>query len=174
MGSPLSTAGFFSTPLSNVTPFTYRDGETFLEQLKRLREWIDHVYSTLAADISAVQTDDEAAITSLATQLNAELLAFVNQWQIELMNLADNVPALAFDPTNGTRIEPIDVVVSRVFDNLRYYAFFADQLDGFLHTAAEWDAMQYTARGFDLALAYNATQTQAVDTVPATITPHIS
>lgn len=173
MGSPLSTLGFFSTPLSNVTPFTYRDGETFLEQLARLRCWIDEVSSTLAANIIAVQTDDEAALASLTAQLNAELLAFVNQWQTELMNLQDQHPALAFDPTNGTSVEPVNVVISRVYDYTRVYAFFADQLDAYEMTAAELDAVQYTARGFDLALAYNANSINATD-VATDIPFHVS
>lgn len=171
MGSPISTVGFFSTPLSNVTPFTYRDNETYLEQLARLRAWIDEVSSTLEGNISAVQTDDEAAIASLTAQLNAELLAFINQWQAELIAIQDQNPMFVFDPTNGSRIETIDVALSHVYDNLRYYAFFADQLDSFSFTAAQWDAMQYTARGFDLALAYSSTHVQAVDIVPATTQP---
>lgn len=174
MGSPLVTLGFFSTPLSNVTPFTYRDGETFLEQLARLRAWINEVSSTLAGNIILVQSEDEAAIASLTAQLNAELLAFVNQWQTELMQMQDQDPSLVFDPTNGTRTEVINVALSNVFDNLRYYAYFADQLDGFEYTADQYDAMGYTARGFDLALAYSPTQTQAVDVVPATTVPFIS
>jgi hypothetical protein len=168
----LNSLGLFNTPMANITPFTYRDGETFLEQLKRLREWIDYVNETLQANINLVFSEDQAANASLVKQLNDTLLAFTNQWDQELLQLQNQAPTLAFDPTNGTSTEPINKVIGNVYDNLRYYAYFADQLDTFQYTAAQWDAMQYSARHFDLALAYSPTTTQATDTVPATVTPN--
>lgn len=171
MGSPLSTLGFFDTPLSNITPFTYRDGETFLDQLARLRLWIDEVSATLENNIETLQISDKTAFDSLTKQLNDTLFAFVNKWQNEIMELEDQDPTLAFDPTNGTRIETLNTVISKVYDNLRYYAFFADQLDNFEFTALEWDTFEYSARGFDLALAYTPNLTQAIDNVPSLVSP---
>jgi hypothetical protein len=60
--------------------------------------------------------------------------------------------------------------MGHIYDNTRYYAYFADQLDNFSYTAAQFDDMQYTARYFDLALGYSPDGTQAVDT-PGGIIP---
>lgn len=179
--NPLVGNGYF-TALTNITPFTYRDNETYLSQLQRLCKWIDYVSVTLQAQIAHVQAEDAAAIAalaaqlnaalaSLATQLNTELDQFSLKWENELLSIESQQFEFVFDPTSGSQIETVNTVISRVFDNLRYYAYFADQLDTFEFTAAEWDAYEYTARGFDLALAYSPTETQAVDTVPATVQP---
>lgn len=173
MGSPLDTSQFFNTPLSNVTPFTYRDGETYLERLHRLQKWIHDLSITLENNIESVEAQDQIAINTLAQQLNDALNKFANDWNAELLAIQNQNPLFIFDPTNGKRTETADVVVGRVYDNLRYYAYFADQLDDFEKTAAEWDGMQYSARGFDLALAYSPTNVQATD-VATTVQPHIS
>jgi hypothetical protein len=162
---------YFNSPLSQITPFTYRDGETFLEQLKRLRHWIDHVSAVLQANIDLVAADDAAANLALANELNAILTAFTNKWEGEFLNLLDQEVDVAKDPTTG-QVSALNVVISHIYDNTRYYAYFADQLDQFNKSAADWDAMQYTARHFDLTLGYSPTSTQGTDTVPATVQPN--
>lgn len=167
----LDSTGFFNAPVSNVTPFTYRDGETYLEQLRRLREWVCSAIEQLQTEITDVQDADNSAIQALTNQLNSVLNAFISQWTAELLQLEDQNPLTVFDPTTGM-VSALNLVIGHVYDNTRYYAYFADQLDAFNMTAAQWDAMQYTARHFDLALAYSPTTTQATDTVPATVTPN--
>lgn len=169
MSLPL-VGNYFNSPLSQITPFTYRDGETYLEQLKRLRDWISTVSAALEANIEAVATDDKTANDALTQQLNDVLTAFTLKWEQQLLALEDSVSATR-DPTSGA-LNPLSIVVNHIYDNTRYYAYFADQLDNFSKTAAEWDAMQYTARHFDLVLGYSPTTTQATDTVPATVTPN--
>lgn len=166
----LDSTGFFSAPVANITPFTYRDGETYLEQLKRLRDWVCDSINQLEVDINGVQTADQNAIQALTNQLNGVLNTFLSQWNAELIQLEGQDPLTAFDPTTG-HAAALNLVIGHIYDNTRYYAYFADQLDAFSMTAAQWDAMQYTARHFDLALAYSPTITQATDTVPATVNP---
>jgi hypothetical protein len=161
---------YFDSPLSQVTPFTYRDGETFLEQLKRLRCWVDNVTAALESNIEQVAADDKTANNALADELNGLLTAFTNKWESELLALEDEAKNVTRDPTTGS-LSPIGVVVNHVYDNTRYYAYFANQLDAFDYTAAEWDAIGYTARHFDLVLGYSPATTQALDTVPSTVTP---
>ncbi len=66
----------FFNPVSNISPFTYRDGETYLQQLKRLRQWIDDVSELSNAQIAAVinQFDAGMALALLRT-LAAETAA---------------------------------------------------------------------------------------------------
>lgn len=162
---------YFDSPLSQITPFTYRDGETFLEQLHRLRRWVDEVSAALEANIEQVAADDKKANTDLASELNDLLTAFTTKWENQILALEDEAVNVTRDPTSGV-LNPIGIVVNHIYDNTRYYAYFADQLDGFNKTAAQWDSMQYTARHFDLVLGYSSTTTQAENTSPATIQPN--
>jgi hypothetical protein len=171
MGTPLITSGYSNSPISNITPFTYRDGETYLEQLHRLRKWFYEVTTVLQSNIQFVDNKDKDALADLAEQFNATILNFTNTYQQLLLNaLNDSSNDILYDPTSGV-ISPFALVVGHVYDNLRYYAYFADQLDSFEYTAKEWDDMQYTARHFDLALAYSSTHTQDVNVMPPVVTP---
>lgn len=163
----LESVAFSNAPLSNVTPFTYRDGETYLEQLKRLRQYIKDVSETLQTNIDTVSNNNSLAIINLTTQLNKTLTDFITKW-----NSSQEDGAIIFDPTTGFN-SSLNLVMGNIYNNTRYYAYFADQLDAFEYSAAEWDAMEYTARHFDLNLAYSPTETQATDTVPSNVTPNV-
>jgi hypothetical protein len=166
----LDGSGLFNLPLASVTPFSYRDNISYLQKLEYLAKWMRNSISIVEQNISTVQQNDGNAITSLIAQLNSVLNHFVSEWDATLQGLQDSATVL--DPVNGVRNEPLNRALGNMYDNLRYYAYFADQLDAFQYTAAEWDAMQYTARHFDLALAYSPTTTQATDIVPSTVTPN--
>jgi hypothetical protein len=88
--------------------------------------------------------------------LRTELLKAINDLRIELTALIEGShdESIAFDPTNGTRLEGLSTVISRVYDNLRIYAYFAKQYDDLEMTAAEYDALQLTARHYDLAITH--------------------
>lgn len=167
MGHLLGTTPFSSKPLSNVTPFTYRDGETYLEQLKRLRGYIGEVADILQGNIDDLSDNVDAKINALISDFNAAL-AEINA---ALMAMEDSDNMVLFDPTTG-ELNGASIVIGHVYDNTRYYAYFAGQLDDFEKTAAEWDSMEYTARHFDLALAYSSNETQADNVVPATVQPN--
>ena len=88
-------------PVSNITPFTYRDGETYLEILYALRDYIlelgpevDGKLALLLADVQAQVTALETTITEtdagwtsrfadFVTTVNAEILAMNNGWVSE-------------------------------------------------------------------------------------------
>lgn len=167
MGHLLGSTAFSNKPLSNVTPFTYRDGETYLEQLKRLRNWINELGDILQGNIDALSDNVDARFAALIADFNAAL-AEINA---ALLAIEDSDDMVLFDPTTG-ELTGASIVIGHVYDNTRYYAFFANQLDDFEKTAAEWDEMDYTARHFDLALAYSPTTTQADNIVPAPVQPN--
>jgi hypothetical protein len=61
---------------------------------------------------------------------------------------------IVFDPTNGTHLDGFSVVLGRVYDNSRVFAYFAKQYDQLNLTAADYDGHQYSARHFDLGITY--------------------
>jgi hypothetical protein len=62
--------------------------------------------------------------------------------------------ASANDPTTGQRNAALSQVISNVYDNSRVYAWFAIEADELERTAAEWDALNFSARHFDLGATY--------------------
>lgn len=52
----------FFTPLSNVTPFTYRDGETYLSQLRRLRQWSEDMTIAFNEQINKLVEDFDSGM----------------------------------------------------------------------------------------------------------------
>lgn len=167
MGHLLGTSPFPTKPISNVTPFTYRDGETYLEQLKRLRGYIGEVADILQENIDTLSDNVDAKFAALINDFNAAL-AEINA---ALAAIEDSNELALFDPTTG-EITGASIVIGHVYDNTRYYAYSAEQLDTFEKSAAEWDAIDYSARHFDLALGYSPTTTQADIPVPATVQPN--
>lgn len=140
------------TPINPVTPFTYRDTATFLTILSGLESKLD----SLIAEINSVsQTDADnlsTGIANLANQLNLEmanLRAELLQWVVGSHN-----EGVATDPTNGKLAQGLSVVVSRVYDYARIFAYFAKQYDDLGMTAADYDALNYAARHYDLAPLY--------------------
>jgi len=140
------------SPLNPVTPFTYRDNATFLtiqhSVVKRLNELIDLVNLANAQDES---------------NLNQAILDLTNSLNLTLQNMYADLTALiagshdesvATDPTNGVRLEGLSTVISRVYDNVRVFAYFAKQYDDLLLTASEYDTLSYSARHFDLGITY--------------------
>lgn len=143
--------GLYS-PLDAVVPFTYRDNATYLSILNGALEKLDEVVAQL--NLLTVQSNDN--LNNGLGGLRAELLAAISALRTEMVNLIEGShdESIAFDPTNGTHLEGLSTVVSRVYDNLRIYAYFAKQYDNLGLTAAQYDALQYPARHFDLAVLH--------------------
>lgn len=140
-----------SDPVASGAPFTYRDSATFLEILRNLECYVE----TLQAEIDALNVSDttnldivNAEMSVLVTQFNSAIAA------VTMLIEGSHDESIAFDPTNGTRIEGLSTVISRVYDNLRIYGYFAKQYDELLITALAYDSMNYSARHYDLAVIY--------------------
>lgn len=139
-------------PVSNVTPFTYRDGETFLSELHRIKEYIRELAFLLESGDAANRDYVNKAIAALTEQFNAAIV------YLEGLIAGSHDESIAFDPTNGTHLEGLSQVVSNVYDNVRIFAYFALDLDNMDLTAAEYDAWLATmpVRHMDLAPLYPA------------------
>jgi hypothetical protein len=140
------------SPIDQVTPFTYRDNDTYLTILYGLRSKVDDIINSLNELSITDSTNLNTAIADLSAQFNTALNAL--EASLEKLIEGSHDESIAFDPTNGTTLEGLSTVISRVYDNLRLYAYFAKQYDDLQLTALTYDNMQVTARHFDLAITY--------------------
>lgn len=139
-------------PINSVTPFTYRDNSTYLTILKGIQDKVNEL-TEYANSIAAADSDNlNAGLNGIRDQFNAQIKAL----QIYLENLiaGSHDEGIAFDPTNGTYLEGVSTVISRVYDNVRVFAYFARQYDDFGWTAKEYDDKALVARHFDLGIMY--------------------
>lgn len=139
--------------ISTVTPFTYRDGSTFLHELELLKKYLKQLADYMNTVITGNQAEVDHVISEmneLAGQLNNALVELDARWKsyIEALEVEG---APIFDPTNGTRLGAEFRVLNNMYDYLRVFAYFAQNLDDFGYTAEEWDAFGMTARHFDIA-----------------------
>lgn len=135
--------------VSNVTPFTYKDGETYLGQLRRLRDYTSDGFAVLSQNDSITSAD----IATLQSYITSALNTLETKLESEIATLSDGGP-LVFDPTTGQRTVTASVALGHVYDNNRVYGLFASQIDALGLTAAQFDALNYAARQFDLAATY--------------------
>lgn len=137
-------------PINQVTPFTYRDNETYLSTLRGLR----HKINELIAHVDAADAELIVQFNQALQSLDAEISATIAAMREEFIDLIDDDAGVGFDPTTGSITTPIFKALNNVYDNTRIYAYFAVELDTLGFTAAEWDLMAYGARHFDLAMTY--------------------
>lgn len=139
-------------PINSVTPFTYRDNATYLTILHGLQKKLTELIDAFNEANSSQSNNLDAKIA----QLRAELTLLVDNLQAEVISLIEGShdESIAFDPTNGSHVEGLSTVISRVYDNLRIYAYFARQYDELNWTAKQYDDMDLSARHYDLGATY--------------------
>lgn len=141
-------AGVGFSPIDAVVPFTYRDNATYLQILENLKDKVEEIRIAINAESS----NNAGGLNALREELFAAL--DVMRTELEAMIEALQGEVTVLDPTTGNRIESLSVALSHVYDNNRIYAYFARQYDELNLTAAEYDALQYSARQFDLVVTY--------------------
>lgn len=151
MVTPLDTLAPFS-PINPVTPFTYRDNATTLTVLRLLENKLNSVIEALNDSNIEITDNLNEAITELTNSLNLQIAALYNELVERIDSSHDD--SVADDPTTGRRNEGLSKVVANVYDNARIFAYFASQYDALELTCAEYEALNYSARFFDLAPLY--------------------
>ena len=139
------------SPLSQSTPFSYRDLDTHLTILKKLGDKVNEIVDTSNDNNAAIADETQRLITDLVTSVNTALDYLrrdVEQWIA-----GSHDESIAFNPTNGLQ-EDVSQVVSDTFDNSRIFAYFAGDYDALGLTSAQYDALGYEARHYDLAPLY--------------------
>ena len=130
------------------------DVDAIIAEIARLQTEIDGLQLN-----KADKTEVEDALFDLNTTLrqviaqNYQTLKEYSDAQDELLqNEIDNFSAdniTAYDPTTG-EIEPLDVVLSNIYDQTRGNALTATEFDALDLTATAFDAYEITAREFDI------------------------
>lgn len=159
-GIPLDKFPNRLRPYTNITPFTYRDGLTYLEVLESLREWIrndlvkhldienDELVEQFNNAIDEV-AETLATINTLATQFDDQISAqdndfteLIRRFSDSAVLLLDNVEAIA------NRVEGVDTIIAQLVadaqaaadkavDNSRYVPALIEQMSGL---QAEFDS----------------------------------
>jgi hypothetical protein len=142
----------FSRPVGTTTPFTQRDNDTFLTILHGVKCKLNELIDNINTDNANEHDDLNTAIATLTNQLNLTLMNF--QASVNALIESSHDEGIVFDPTNGTHLDGFSVVLGRVYDNSRVFAYFAKQYDQLNLTAADYDGHQYSARHFDLGITY--------------------
>lgn len=145
--------------LSTVTPFTYRDGATYLELLNAIKEsvkelvgWVTEAGDEIDALYARIAEVEKSADRKIAEGLKA-IRDDNEKFRAELLKLVGEISTggASFNPTNGTTHEPISKVISDVYDYVRVHAMFAADMDVLDMTAAQLDARSWSARHHDLS-----------------------
>lgn len=147
--------------VTNVQPFTYQDGYTYLRILQDLivkvnemivsREELDakleEFEKGIVSRIEAIEKRQAAFEVRTIDSLNTKFAAL----EVELRELVENmsVGGVCFDPTTGSRTTPISEALEHVYDNLRLAAMFTAQADE-AGTAKERDELNQDARYWDV------------------------
>lgn len=150
--------------ITNTTPFTYRDGLTMLQIItglrdhmiawtanledlsKAMRKYIDDTDAELEGMRSKIDTAVDNVHRAMAKNL-VDMRGMIDGVEARLSSriAAANERAEILNPTNGKR-EPMEKVVSDVYDYARIFAYFADKDDV---TAKNHDERQMVARKID-------------------------
>ena len=136
--------------LGNVTPFTYRDGYTYLSVLRQLIEQFNDLvgeYDELVVRLQDFETVTTAAVDSLRNDMDKRFTILRNEM---LAIIADATKSgTCFDPTTGRRDTPVSDALSHVYDYSRLFAQFAQLADEAGITASTQQATGQTARHID-------------------------
>lgn len=151
-------------PVNQVTPFTYRDNDTYLTLLSRIQAQLEGLDGAYRDDLKNLSDYVNKAVDTLVKDTNADL----TKMRAQLIDLLSK-GVFAWDPTHGNVDNNMTRVLSNIYDYVRVYAYFASEIDAMGLTAAEYDALGLTARFHDLQWAYPTIH--AVNTVPAPANP---
>lgn len=132
---------------SQIRPSTYDESATFYEQIAHLRRAVQ--------DVIDRNDQDDDKLNSVVAQINSALESLSSTWDayrahVEEMIVGANNSAIAWNPTKGTRHEPVSDSIDDVYDNLRVHAMFAKDYDELGLTAQQYDDVGLVARHFDL------------------------
>lgn len=82
------------TPYTQVTPFTVRDGATYLLTLEALKDWIrDVLVPSIDTNISGLETSWETQTSSLVDQTNAIVADLIQQVDAAITDMQSQVDA---------------------------------------------------------------------------------
>lgn len=152
MGTGLTGLPSRMPPLTTSKPAVYRDNLTWLEQLHGVRAKLNELIDEFNKHSTEEYDSYKDALTELAAGWRNEFMD-LRVYLDEVIEGVNSEP-LIHDPTTGELLQRVTTVNGNVFDNSRIFSYFAAQYDELGLTAAEFDALDYSARHFDMAPLY--------------------
>lgn len=147
---------------NRVLPSVYSDELSYYEQLNKLCKDMNtlieafntqhSMYATIKMLNDSQEEQNKAFNSKLLDQYN-EIMDYTKGEILRLEKLIAEAIAgkvTIFDPTYGIEPRPVETVVSQVYHWLRYYADYAEVIDGLQLTADERDSYALDAKTFDL------------------------
>ena len=163
-----------ANPISNITPFTYGDGYTYLSLLEDMRVYLNTMIDSVNAN-----TDSANDVVDQFTELVNHVNDAIADYGTQLDNWSDNFDVsfkatfdklradmltlvlttaqtgVIFNPTRGF-YDPIGDVVVGVYDFLRTFSYTAAEYDALGLTQDDYDNQFVDAYAYDVRTAQSA------------------
>ena len=169
MSIPIGPITIRREPLTNITPFTYGDGYTYLRLLEDLRKTVGSLGDVINGNNSvweATLDQIELLQNNLITEINAKIVGIdlkladfravynedhkqLRREMLQEIRQATSV-GTTYDPTTGSSLTPLPIALGHVYDNLRIYAYTAMEYDELELTDTAYDALNMTAYQYDI------------------------
>ena len=173
-----------SNPITNITPFTYGDGYTYLSLLEDMRVYLNTMIESVNANTDSAN-DVVKQFTELVTHVNkaiADYGAQLDNWSGEFeadfrvtfdklrtdmitLVLTTTQTGVIFNPTRGF-YDPIGNVVVNVYDFLRSFSYTAAEYDALGLTQDDYNSQFVDAYAYDIRTAQSAI-TEEIQTLVA-------
>ena len=170
-----------ANPISNITPFTYGDGYTYLSLLEDMRVYLNTMIESVNANTDSAN-DVVDQFTELVNHVNdaiadygTQLDDWSNDFDVSFKATFDKLRAdmltlivttaqtgVIFNPTRGF-YDPIGDVVINVYDFLRTFSYTAAEYDALQLTQDEYDSQFVDAYAYDVRTAQSSITEQILD-----------
>ena len=169
MSIPIGPITIRREPLTNITPFTYGDGYTYLRLLEDLRKTVGSLGDVINGNNSvweATLDQIELLQNNLITEINSKIVGIdlkladfravynedykqLHREMLQEIRQATSV-GTTYDPTTGSSLTPLPIALEHVYDNLRIYAYTAVEYDELELTDIAYDALDLTTYQYDI------------------------
>ena len=173
-----------ANPITNITPFTYGDGYTYLSLLEDMRVYLNTMIDSVNANTDSAN-DVVDQFTELVNHVNDAIADYGTQldnwsddFEVDFKARFDKLRAdmltlvlttaqtgVIFNPTRGF-YDPIGDVVVGVYDFLRTFSYTAAEYDALQLTQDEYDSQFVDAYAYDVRTAQSAI-TEEIQTLVA-------
>lgn len=163
-----------ANPITNITPFTYGDGYTYLSLLEDMRVYLNTMIDSVNANTDSAN-DVVEQFTELVHHVNdaiadygTQLDKWSNDFEVDFKVTFDKLRAdmltlvltttqtgVIFNPTRGF-YDPIGDVVVGVYDFLRTFSYTAAEYDALELTQDDYNNQFVDAYAYDVRTAQSA------------------
>ena len=157
-----------ANPITNITPFTYGDGYTYLSLLEDMRVYLNTMiesvnantdsandvveqFSALVTHVNDAIADYESQLDNWSDNLETSLWETFNTLRSDMITLVltTTQTGVIFNPTRGF-YDPIGDVVVNVYDFLRTFSYTAAEYDALGLTQDDYNSQFVDAYAYDI------------------------